>query len=212
VNVRWLAAAGGRAMAGPAVLLLTALALLALRMMSEPSAAAAMRAEAFFMAARAGDVAAMRHAIEHDGLSVNQGESGSGMTPLMCAVGWRQRDAAEWLLAHGGVVNVSTRGYGWALAVGANGRDGQSLLTLLLDRGADPNVCARDGVTPLMQAAMSNNADAVDTLLRAGARPDARCQYGNTARSIAAYNGYERIVRLLDDARGERASRARRTD
>jgi len=184
---------------------------LALRLMSEPSVAAAIRADAFFTAARAGDVTAMQHALGRDGLTVNSREAGSGMTPLMCAVGWRQREATEWLLANGADVNAAVTGYGSPLAFAAGGQDGKEMLALLLAHGADPNVCAWDGVTPLIQAAMWDNPDAAEMLLRAGARPDVRTYSGNTARSIAESNGYTRIVRLLDDARDQRATRERPT-
>lgn len=195
-----------RAALGPVVLLLTAIALCALRMMSEPSIAAALRAEAYFEAARVGDVAAMQYAVERDRLSIDMHETGSGRTPLMCAVNGRQRKAAEWLLDRGADINASIAGYGTPLAIAACDREGSEIVAMLLARGADPNACARDGVTPLMQAAMWDNADAVTMLLRAGARTDARSVFGNTPRSIAASNGYDHIVRLIDDAPATRAS------
>jgi ankyrin repeat protein len=189
-----------RAALGPVVLVLTAIALFALRMMSEPSIAAALRAEAYFEAARVGDLAAMRYAVEHDGLSIELRETGSGRTPLMCAVNGRQSKAVVWLLDRGADINASVPGYGTPLAIAASDREGSEMVAMLLARGADPNACARDGVTPLMQAAMWDNADSVAMLLHAGARPDARSVYGNTARSIAASNGYDQVVRLMDDA------------
>ena len=199
-DVRRVGAVAGRAALGPVVLLLTVIGLFALRLMSEPSVASALRAEAFFTAARAGDVAAMQYAMEHDRLSVNLRETGSGMTPLMCAVNGRQPAAVEWLLAHGAEIDASVTAYGTPLAIVAASRDGSEMVAMLLAHGADPNACARDGITPLMQAAMWDNADSAAMLLRAGARPTARSKFGNTARSIAASTGHDRIVRLLDAA------------
>jgi ankyrin repeat protein len=199
-DIRPVGTIAWRAAVGPAVLLLTAIGIMALRIMSETSLAAALRAEAFFEAARAGDVAALQNAVEHDGMSVDLRETGSGLTPLMCAVNARRPAAVEWLLAHGADIDASVTAYGTPLAIVAASRDGSDMVAILLAHGADPNTCAHDGVTPLMQAAMWDNADAVDMLLRAGARPNVRSKTGNTARSIAASNGYERIVRMLDDA------------
>jgi ankyrin repeat protein len=187
-------------MLGPAVLLVMAVAIMALRIIAEPSAAAAMKAEAFFEAARHGDVEAIRHAVEQEQMPVDLRETGSGMTALMHAVNGRQPKAVEWLLEHGADINACVTAYGTSLGFAANGRDGTSMLALLLERGADPNVSASDGVTPLMQAAMWGDDDAVAMLLRAGARPGARDRNGNTALLMARSSGYDRIVRLLEQA------------
>jgi ankyrin repeat protein len=182
------------------VMLVTALALVALRIMAEPSSAAAVKADAFFEAARQGDVAAMRHAVEQERIPVDLRQTGSGMTALMHAVNGRKPEAVEWLLEHGADINASVTAYGTPLAFAANGRGDTAMLALLLDQGADPNVCAADGHTPLMQAATWNDDAAVAMLLRAGARPNARARSGDTAMLIARSNGYDRIVRMLEQA------------
>jgi ankyrin repeat protein len=189
---------GCRAMLGPAVLLLTAAALMGIRAMAEPSCASELNAAAFFDGARTGDLAAMQHAMVRDRFPVDLRESGSGMTPLMHAVGGRQAAAVEWLLAHGADVNACSTAYGSALAVAASRRDDAGMVARLLEHGADPNACAADGLTPLMQAASWNDAESLALLLRAGARIDARSRFGNTAMSIAIADGHEDIVRLLE--------------
>jgi ankyrin repeat protein len=197
---------GCRAMLGPAVLLLTAVALFALRMMSEPSLAVALRSEAFFEAARVGDVAAIERAITRDRFHVDRRESGSGMTPLMHAINGRQPAAVEWLLAHGADVNACVTAYGSPLAIAASGKK-PDMVARLLAHGADPNACAVDGLTPLMQAASWNDAESAAMLLRAGARPGARSRFGNTATAIALADGHDDVVRLLEGAAAREGER-----
>lgn len=66
-----------------------------------------------------------------------------------------------------------------------------------LDEGADPNVCAIDGTTPLMDAAMHGNHQLAALLLSAGARVSVRNQSGQTPLRFAASNGADEVVRML---------------
>jgi len=70
---------------------------------------------------------------------------------------------------------------------------------LLLDRGANVDVRAVEGTTPLMVAAQNGCTDAAAYLLQRGADPDARDNRGFTALHRAAEVGFEEIVRLLLD-------------
>lgn len=67
-------------------------------------------------------------------------------------------------------------------------------------KGADVNARDNQGVSLLMTACNSNNADAVQLLLAAGADVNLRDNAGNTALMGAALRGYDHIVRLLLDA------------
>jgi ankyrin repeat protein len=69
----------------------------------------------------------------------------------------------------------------------------------LLQRGADPNVRAKDGATALHWAAHRNEIDAVRRLLRAGATPNVANVYGVTPLSLACLNGNATIVGALLD-------------
>jgi uncharacterized protein len=59
-------------------------------------------------------------------------------------------------------------------------------LRLLLSKGADPNLVARKGLVPLVEAAGLDSPDYVAALLEKGARPNAKSEYGRTAAHYAA--------------------------
>lgn len=73
------------------------------------------------------------------------------------------------------------------------------IIELLLDYGADPNLCGSGGLTPLMLAVMKGQMNLVLLLLNAGADPSIQVSEegaffskGDTASSIA-----DRLVKLL---------------
>lgn len=67
----------------------------------------------------------------------------------------------------------------------------------LLHEGADANARDRNGMTPLVQAAIVDSADAVLLLLEEGADVNAKANDGMTALFWAASSGYTNIVRTL---------------
>jgi hypothetical protein len=56
---------------------------------------------------------------------------------------------------------------------------------LLIDNGADPDLCDECGNTALMRAAKRGHPEVVRVLLAAGAQPRTKNVYGNTARDFA---------------------------
>ena len=70
----------------------------------------------------------------------------------------------------------------------------------LLQQGADPNLPARTGETPLMAASRVGMSDAVDWLLGLGAKVDAENKMGETALIIAVQRRQISIVKALIDA------------
>jgi len=77
--------------------------------------------------------------------------------------------------------------------------DQPEVVALLLDRGADPGMAARNAsrVTPLHSAVAGRNLEVVRSLLMHGADANARQQGGWTALHAAALHGDVAIVRLL---------------
>ena len=67
----------------------------------------------------------------------------------------------------------------------------------LLDRGANPNIADRNGVTPLALAASLGFVEGVDRLLKAGARIDVSNASGETPLISAVHRRDMAIIRLL---------------
>jgi len=118
----------------------------------------------------------------------------AGETPLMLAALKGEMDVLRVLLARGAAVN----GPGWTpLHYAASGN---SLTTVqeLLARGAEVDARApKHQRTPLMMAAMHAGEDVIDALLKAGADPGARDQYGETAADLAARGGRDWLAERL---------------
>ncbi|MEX2260669.1 MAG: ankyrin repeat domain-containing protein [Bryobacteraceae bacterium] len=72
-----------------------------------------------------------------------------------------------------------------------------SILMLLLDAGADPNISRQASNTPLMLAASSGYLNRVRSLLTHGAKVNDRGEGDKTALMEAAYHGQDAIVALL---------------
>jgi len=74
------------------------------------------------------------------------------------------------------------------------------LAKMLLEANADPNVACYEGeVTPLMNAVRFNSVDAVNLLRKHGAKLEPTDEDGKTALMIAKENGFEDIVKILED-------------
>lgn len=75
-----------------------------------------------------------------------------------------------------------------------------SIVQLLLDEGANPNVRNIDGETALHLAASIGYQHCAETLVRAGARTSLRTKAGKTALDLATQMGHEHVVALLEGA------------
>jgi len=69
--------------------------------------------------------------------------------------------------------------------------------TLLIEKGADPNLADKDGRTPLMLAAINGNEALVRSLLEAKAGLSAKDAQGMTARDWAVKKNKEAVLPLL---------------
>ena len=73
------------------------------------------------------------------------------------------------------------------------------LMTMLLEKGADPAIVLRNHTTALMIAAADGRPSLVALLVHAGANIAAQSERGDTALSIARAKGHEAVIKLLDE-------------
>jgi len=118
-------------------------------------------------AARAGDTAAVKHAIRL-GAQVN--------TARVIVEGNKQSETALHLASNFGHLET---------------------VQVLLAAGADLTIPGDDGHTALMDAAFEGHLDVVRALVRAGARITETCVYGETALHEAAQGGQDAVVDYL---------------
>jgi ankyrin repeat protein len=74
------------------------------------------------------------------------------------------------------------------------------IVTYLCEQGADVNVQANDGTTPLIFAAQNNYPNIIQTLLNFGAKVNLKDKKGYTALYFANEYRYSEIAKRLEDA------------
>jgi ankyrin repeat protein len=142
-----------------------------------------------------GNLQAMQEAVAQDPESVNQLNE-SGLSPLYTAALFRNRQAIDFLLEHGAVVDI------FACAILGWPTDAESLLKRNPDLA---RVTTRNGMTALHYAAMAGHFDVVDVLLRYHSDVNAQDNRGRTALMEACHGGpwkfepVEEIIQLLLD-------------
>jgi hypothetical protein len=122
-----------------------------------------------------------------------------GSTPLIAAAFSGNAKSARTLLKHGATANATNAEGETALIMT---RDG-TMVQLLLDAGADPNLETKKRMTPLIAAAMFGDVLGAEALLKAGADPTVKDDYGNTAESESCDRGdkdHFRVCELVREA------------
>lgn len=109
----------------------------------------------------------------------------SGVPMLCLAARFKHRSIVELLLDRGAAIDAQSddRGYTALMDAAQQGDDG--LLRFLLEAGADPNACSKDGQTALILAVGRTDASMVALLLEHGADPDIADKLGLSARKYA---------------------------
>ncbi|TSE05591.1 ankyrin repeat domain-containing protein [Aquimarina algiphila] len=79
----------------------------------------------------------------------------------------------------------------WAITADSN------VLSLLLDKGANPNTKSTEGATPIMNAVQSNKVEHLNILIENKADINAKDNRGFTALHRASEMGHKEIVRIL---------------
>lgn len=149
-------------------------------------------------AAQTGAVGKAVHILDADPSQVRV-RNELGWTPLQWAVAYGQVSVAQALLARG-ADSKDRLGHGQATLLHlAVIHHQKTMVTFLLDGGADPNAIDRYGETPLHSAAFWGDLDIADLLLSHGAKADVRSKAGWTPLHTAARFGRSDVIRLLLD-------------
>jgi ankyrin repeat protein len=114
---------------------------------------------------------ALAHALLKERIDVNAARA-DGVTALLWAARWDDRDALKLLLRAGARVNAADD-HGVTALMLACENGSEPAVNQLLDAGADPNAAQANGLTPLMTAARTGNLGVVKALLSHGAQVNA---------------------------------------
>ena len=126
-----------------------------------------------------------------------------GDTPLCVAAYAMQLEAVQVLFDHNADINSrdlddATSLYSVLVYCGSDKRL-VDMVRLLLELGADPNICTNLDGTPLHEASSQGLLEAARLLLSRGAKVDKKNTWGETPFQLAASKGYEELTKLLVD-------------
>ena len=125
--------------------------------------------------------------------------SSCGFTPLHWAAYMTQIECVQVLLDHNANTNLRV-GNGQtplSMAIGNRGEHTLDIARLLLEHGADPNICDIYHSTPLHEASSHGLLEVARLLLSYGAKVDAKDKQGRTPFQVAASEGHHEITKLL---------------
>ena len=137
-----------------------------------------------------------------NGADVNACDA-NGTSPLMNACRWADDVMVHFLLWHGATADKPRSPKGRTpLMIACAYYSGKSICGMLINKGADVNAIANDGVTPLMLASLNAKLDVVELLLKKGAKNSTKDATGKTALDYAnkaEVNDY--LVKSVKDTR-----------
>lgn len=117
------------------------------------------------------------------------------------AVRKREGDKVTQVISQPGNTLINTRDLSsgdTALHIVAE-RGDTAWIRFLLQRGANPNIANKKGLTPIMIAAALGNVDGVEALIKSGARVDDQDSLGETPLISATHRRDVEMVKLLLD-------------
>ncbi len=118
---------------------------------------------------------------------------------LFDAVGTGNISAASSLLAQGANINAKERPWGLTPLLIAPDVS-REMVHFLLEQGADVNAADREGITVLMRAVHSRDAENVKEVLNFLPKLEAKGTWNNTALTYAVVQGNPNMVKALIDA------------
>ena len=152
-----------------------------------------------YVASYNGQVDIIRWLLSH-GADVDACDS-LGSTPLMEATRLMRFEVVQVLFDHHADINLQD---GWGRTslysfLGYRGSDEKfvDMVRLLLELGADPNICTNKHITPLHIASSQGLLEAARLLLSHRAKVDERDGKGDTPFQLAASNGHEELMKML---------------
>jgi ankyrin repeat protein len=148
-----------------------------------------------FEAAALGDNAQLVSLLEKN-RDLAKAHSSDGFTPLHLACFFGQVEAAETLINYKAEVNAVSPNRIAVIHSAAASRNA-TLVKLLLQAGANPNLQQQGGYTALHEAAMHNSVERAQALLDAGADRSIRSDAGLTAMEMASNEGNKEVLELL---------------
>lgn len=124
--------------------------------------------------------------------------SRDGYTPLQLASFFGREEVARYLIAEGAAIDAVSRN---AMKIqpihAACAGSHTTIVRMLLEAGADPNVEQQDGFRPLHSAAQNGNADLVRLLLEHGANPALADAQGRLPSKLAEDEGFLELAGML---------------
>lgn len=160
------------------------------------SCAGAGNETALMVAAGGGNLAVVKFLLDY-GANINQ-KSIEGSTAIMPAISQGKTDVVKYLISKGASINYKiTSGFRFSPIQLAAQLGYTEIVRELINGGADVNLIAGDGTTPLISAACKGHVEIVQLLLDNNAKKSCRVQ-GMDASAFAEHFGQTDAKRLLD--------------
>jgi len=135
------------------------------------------------------------------GAEVNKADA-EGFGPMMCACVEGRTDVVLLLIAHGAEIDATDEAGRTALSWAVTRGDFDKTAEALISAGAEVNRRDKDGFTPLMRAALMNNARCFELLVRncADTAP-VNAHWRETALEMAMERGSDELRKLAESVR-----------